>query len=71
MLKECHFVGFARGSAKFGESQVAVNCGGNVTIKADEPIATGDYVAVDFDTDLLFESEEKFLQIINSKRHVC
>ena len=68
MLKECHFVGFARGSAKFGETQVAVNCGGNVTIKADEPIASGEYVAVDFDTDLLFLREETFLQRVGAAK---
>ncbi len=75
--EQCHFVGFARGEVKypledkdkFREGQVAVNCGGNVTIKADEPIATGDYVVIDFESDLLFESEDKFKQIINSKRH--
>lgn len=77
LYEQCHFVGFARGEVKypledkdkFREGQVAVNCGGNVTIKADEPIATGDYVVIDFESDLLFESEEKFNQIINSKRH--
>jgi len=60
VLEQCHFVGFAcadsvanakddKSSASHKVRQLAVNCGGNVTITADEAIQTGDYVVVDFE----------------------
>jgi len=63
LRKYCHYVGFAVGETrerlpkrdpvmahdKLKNNHIAVNRGGNITVKADEQIDTGDYVLVDFD----------------------
>lgn len=63
LRQRCHYVGFAVGETrerhpkrdpvmahdKLKNNHIAVNRGGNITVKADEQIDTGDYVLVDFD----------------------